>query len=255
LPTMTPEAPKESPPIDPLELKRLKKVYDELCYHHDKQKINVLLNPALARLALLNSREMSEMDQEEKDREIELLEFDIKNWKMDLADICKRDNQVIKAADVAASLKRLGAKTNKKDILEMIWEADEKLDNVIDWEEIQLNYQRNVHDASGLEPASFYNMVQFMIYDHNNNNRVSRDETMNMLYRRFGRKEMEKKLDLLFGELGEEAGKEGGEIDFTSYVKCVEKTAMELFRASELGQAIEAKGKRKVDPNLKKHKK
>ena len=142
-----------------------------------------------------------------------------------------------------------------RDILEMIWEADEKLDNVLDWDELQLNYQRNIHDVSGLEPASFYNMVQFMIYDHNNNNKVSRDETMNMLYRRFGRKEMEKKLDLLFGELGEEAGKEGGEIDYTTYVRCVEKTQMELFKKSELGQAIEAKGKRKKDPNMNKGKK
>jgi len=96
--------------------------------------------------------------------------------------------------------------------------------------------------------------VQFMIFDHNMNNRVSRDETMNMLFRRYGRKEMEKKLDLLFGDLGEEAGKEGGEIDFATYIGCVEKTQYELFQKSELGQAILAKGQRKVDHNSAKGK-
>ena len=110
----TAAAPQENPPIDPLELKRLRSVYDELCYHHDKQKINVLLVPAMARLALLNSREMAEVDREEREKEIEELEFDIKNWKMDLEEICSRDGQLIRAQDVAASLKRLGCKASKR---------------------------------------------------------------------------------------------------------------------------------------------
>ena len=246
--------PTAPPPIDSTELARIKNVYDDLCYHADKQKVNLKLKPALTRLTLLNSREMQDEDEETKRKEIELLEFDIANWKLDLQEICARDNQVIRAQDVAASLRRLEHKASKSQVYEMIWEADEKLDEVVDWEELCLNFQRNIHDASGREPANFYNMVQFMIFDHNMNNRVSRDETMNMLFRRYGRKEMEKKLDLLFGDLGEEAGKEGGEIDFATYIGCVEKTQYELFQKSELGQAILAKGQRKVDHNSAKGK-
>lgn len=43
---------------------------------------------------------------------------------------------------------------------------------------------RNINDHTGLEPSKLYNMVQFMLYDVNNNVNVSVDETMNMLYAR-----------------------------------------------------------------------
>jgi hypothetical protein len=39
-----------------------------------------------------------------------------------------------------------------------------------------------------------------MMYDMNSNNFVSVDETMNMLYARYGRSRMELKLKELFGE-------------------------------------------------------
>ncbi|GMI18365.1 hypothetical protein TrLO_g7908 [Triparma laevis f. longispina] len=242
--------------IAPVELRELRRVYDQFCNLSDKLKITEKLHPTQKRVALLKSPEMADEDEVKLNMEINELECDIEKWEHELDVIKRRPVQVIRASDVAAACKKLGKKTSKKEVLEMMWEVDENLDEVIDWDEFCLNFQRNVHDKTGLEPANFYNLVQFMIYDANSNGFVSIDETMNMLYARYGRDLMEEKISYLFGSSkGQkitEEGKEGGEIDFSTYIEAVEKTQLKMFHESELGRTILAKGKRKVDPNLAK---
>mmetsp|Transcript_31120 Transcript_31120/g.71959 ORF Transcript_31120/g.71959 Transcript_31120/m.71959 type:complete len:127 (+) Transcript_31120:524-904(+) len=126
----------------------------------------------------------------------------------------------------------------------MIWEVDENLDGCIDWDEFRLMFMRNITDRSGLEPSKLYNMVQFMIFDQNENGKVSVDETMNMLYERYGRQRMEAKLRGLFGNNMQETGTQGGEIDFFQYLEAVERTQYQTFMTTSMGRNLRSsKGK------------
>ena len=42
----------------------------------------------------------------------------------------------------------------------MIWEVDENLDDMIDLDELQLTYYRNIHDSSGNEPCLFFKLLE-----------------------------------------------------------------------------------------------
>lgn len=42
----------------------------------------------------------------------------------------------------------------------MIWEVDENLDDMIDYDELQLTYYRNITDTSGSEPCLFFKLLE-----------------------------------------------------------------------------------------------
>ena len=45
----------------------------------------------------------------------------------------------------------------------MIWEVDENLDDMIDFDELQLTYFRNINDGSGSEPCSFFKLLEVRV--------------------------------------------------------------------------------------------
>jgi len=242
------------------EIRELKRVYDQLCFFADKA-------PKLNRLS---SIEMKLMDFQRLDGvrlsqdlspnaaltatlkesvlEVENLKDEQKLLQNELRKIRSRPDQHIRPQDIGVAMKALGKRMSKREVHNMMWEIDEKIDGIIDWEEFELMFERNVKDMSGLEPANFYHMVQFMIYDSDCNGLVSIDETMNMLYARLGRAKMESTIAKLFGgENGEpikEVGQQGGEINFERYLNVVVKEQRKCFGESELGKTI-AKKKRK----------
>lgn len=42
----------------------------------------------------------------------------------------------------------------------MIWEVDENLDDMIDFDELQLTYFRNITDTTGNEPCFFFKLLE-----------------------------------------------------------------------------------------------
>ncbi len=121
-------------------------------------------------------------------KELESAEADglrhIEKLHQDYQDLEGNPEKRISCNDVYQMLKRLKVKIHKREVQEMIWEVDDDLDGCLDWSEFRLMFTRNVMDKCGLEPSKMFNLTQFLIYDHNNNGRVSVDETMNMLYAR-----------------------------------------------------------------------
>ena len=83
-----------------------------------------------------------------------------------------------------------------------------------------LMYERNVNDKTGLEPCQLYDAVQFMMYDTDMSGTVSVDETMTMLYQRYGKKKLETELQRLFGN-SLKAADGIGELSFQQYLKAV----------------------------------
>ena len=169
-------------------------------------------------------------------KRIDELEWELENLNANPA-------KKISVADVSEMVRRLRNKTpNKIDMQEMLWEVDEDLDQALNWPEFKLMFTRNILDITGLEPSRMFYLTQFLIYDHNENGMVSVDETMNMLYARYGRAVMEMKLKELFGDDMHETGREGGEISYDKFQEALHKVQMTKFWATTKGKNLANKG-------------
>ncbi len=235
----------ETIPVTNQEEKELRRVFERLCdFDRRNSCAEEIVNTKMAIRLLKGSHRHK--DAEEKEKELELLEHELNEIK-------RKTEKKISVADVFAMMKTLKAKVTFQDVQEAVWEVDEDLDQYINWNEMKLMYTRNLTDKSGLEPSKIFNLAQFLIYDKNENNRVSVDETMNMLYARYGRSKMEIKLKELFGVNMLETGREGGEITFQQFVAAVDKVQLQTFRITTKGKNIllTSAGKRSLDTLVK----
>lgn len=237
------------------EIKELKRVFRKLCFFAEKApKIERMkdINSKLVDLKRLGDEYSSSIEPKDDANEAIILEEELTKLQQELKEIESRTEQHIRPKDAGYAMKSLGKPMTKREIQDLVWEVDEKVDGVIDWQEFKLMFERNVKDTSGLEPSSFYMMVQFMIYDRDDNGKVSVDETMNMLYGRVGRQKMEESITKLFGgEDGSpivEVGYQGGEIDFEHFWTVSEVEQRKLFDSSELGRNMAEKKGTKRSP-------
>lgn len=102
--------------------------------------------------------------------------------------------------DVLSTLRRLHHKTTKHDVEVMLWEVDEDLDGHISWEEFLLLYQRGINDTTGLEPRGFFHVVQFLMFDEEVKGEISVEQTLRILFVRFGRELLDQEIQAIFGE-------------------------------------------------------
>lgn len=214
------------------EEKELRRVFDKLAAYYPKSKIRKVLDPLLERKTKIeNHRKLPDtikvtdqqgniMTEADIDAEYNELQDECSIHEKQLAEFDSNPSKKIKQQDLMEALRALGSKKSKKEVEDVIWEVDENLDSMVDWEEFRLMFQRNVTDKTGLEPFQLFNVVQFMMYDKDGSGKVTVDETMHMLYARYGKDRLESQMKALFGEdLKTSDG--DGELSFEEYLKAV----------------------------------
>ena len=144
--------------------------------------------------------EGNEMTMAQVEEELRSVTVKIDELRSRISEYDKQPDAKIRSADLNEAIKQLGCRSTKKEIQDMIWEVDENLDGCVDWEEFKLMFYRNITDTTGLEPFQLFNVVQFMMYDRDGSGQVTVDETMHMLYARYGKKNLESQMKALFGE-------------------------------------------------------
>ena len=61
-------------------------------------------------------------------------------------------------------------------------------------------YKRCISDMQDLEPRQLYNLVTFLMYDKDFRGRVTIEETLQILFVRHGRNQLDNEIRAIFGE-------------------------------------------------------
>ncbi|XP_026191177.1 calmodulin-like protein 5 [Cyclospora cayetanensis] len=148
--------------------------------------------------------------------------------------------------DILSTLCRLRHKITRaslanQEVEVMLWEVDEDLDGHISWSEFLTLYQRGTGDATGLEPRGLFHVVQFLMYDRDLKGEIGVEQTLQILFVRFGRELLDEEIQAIFGE--EDRKHEGPEkrVTLTEYLERVKD------RTREEGYYIPKDEKKKLD--------
>lgn len=101
----------------------------------------------------------------------------------------------ISAESLHNGLKKLKYKCRRKDVEDMLWEVDEDCDGYVTWVEFEALFFRVRNDQSGWEPRRLFNVLEFMMYDKDSSGSIDLDECMEILYQRFGKEDLEKRVE------------------------------------------------------------
>jgi hypothetical protein len=134
-------------------------------------------------------------------------------------------------------------KKNKKDAYKpseaevelMIWEVDDDADGFVCYDEFIKMYKRCIKDDQGLEPRKLFNLVYFLMFKPTYTGTVTEEDTLELLFVRYGREKLDEEIDAIFGR--DERAYAGGyddknnfserEITYPEYIKKVNQRAMD----------------------------
>ena len=187
------------------DIKELRRVYDFMADFAPKNKLRRELQPKLDRRAkislfLKNPEAMKVVDETGAELPLAVVTLEDKRLEDECRELNARIEEInakpddvkrIHYRDLLTALEFLGKPTSKKEVEDMLWEVDEDIDGSVSWHEFQLMFLRNIADKTGLEPCQLFSVVQFLMYDREFTGMVSLDQTMNMLYNRYGKDRLE----------------------------------------------------------------
>lgn len=207
------------------EERELRRVFEYLTSYRQKKRITAAMTTAKDRRArLLESKANPDvsplltekgvkMSKDEMDDELKRLDQTLDKSAQELSALNSSVAKFIRHEDLYDAIKALGKVCAKKEISDMIWEADENLDGMVDWDELRAMFNRNLLDKTELEPVNLFNVVQFMTYDKKNSGTITADDTMAILFARYGQSQLEMRMKQLFGE--------SDELSFVNYLERV----------------------------------
>lgn len=117
--------------------------------------------------------------------------------------------------EISEALAKLGHKTSRELIELWIWEVDDDLDQMVGWDEFLTMYQRCISDQTGNEPRNLFHLVQFLMYDKDFHGRISVEQTLQILFVRHGRGELDAEIAEIFGDQQSQKGPDGQELKIT----------------------------------------
>lgn len=104
----------------------------------------------------------------------------------------------IDSKELNEQLVKLEYKPKRVEVEDMIWEVDEDCDHCVSWDEFKLMFHRCRNDKTGLEPRKLFNVVEFMMHDKDSSGTIDMDECMEILFRRFGKDQLEQRTNDFF---------------------------------------------------------
>ena len=128
--------------------------------------------------------------------------------------------------DLTKVLTWLGCKPLKSEVNLIIWEVDDDLDGYVDKTEFLTMYKRCISDETGLEPRKLYNLVMFLMYDTDFRGKVTVEMTLQILFVRYGRDNLDNEIEAIFGVDDKNDDGSEKEITYGEYVEKINKIAL-----------------------------
>merc|ERR1712014_530768 len=106
-------------------------------------------------------------------------------------------------------------------------------DEMVGKDEFLTMYQRCISDTTGMEPRNLFNLVQFLMYDKEFTGTISVEQTLQILFVRYGREKLDAEIQEIFGD--EQKGPDGQEkrITYSEYLKRVNARLTKIRNAKK----------------------